>query len=287
MWWIFLSIVFASDINVLVIDTGASSKNIKAQKYLMNYDESLTDHGPAIINTILADNGNWLCDNVKIDVCVYTQNRDLISYIECLEKAKEKSYDIINMSLTGQGQLKQEKQLLIDITKNSIVVVAAGNNGIQVNGNEKQYPAVYLYEGLINFYVVNNLPSTTSNFGDYTITMNGENILTKDKDNNNVYMSGTSFSAARYTHAILQAWCKEEYENNSFDNEFSTSRRNRSIPSRIYRQGGKQFKSNENWGIGRSGAFSNKTRVFKSRSKKYQIEYKGGNKNFKGGKRKM
>ena len=269
MWWILMSIAFASDINVLVIDTGASSKNIKAQKYLMNYDESLDDHGPAIINTILSNSGHWVCDNVKIDVCSFKPGTHGTNYLDCLKKAKEKKYDIVNMSLNGIVVIEEEKRLIVDITKKSVVVVAAGNNGADINGNEKQYPSCYLYSGLKNFYVINNLPSKKSNYGDYTITMNGDNILTKDKDDKDIFMSGTSFSAARYTHAILHEWCRRGYGFNTVDNELSNTRRGGPKISSSSSYSRKQLRPNKHRFTGGSRSIPNKTGVFKSKTNRH------------------
>lgn len=204
MWWFFaISII---PINVLIVDTGLSPKNVEMLPYVTQYETTSSDHGPAITGLILSDQGDdWLCPRVKVDVCNFgpggkTQDK----YIQCLSWIKNKHYDYVNLSLSGWSPNKEEETALREISKNSVIVVAAGNDHKHI---KDVFPASYLYKGWGNYVVVTNLPSKSSNYGEETMNLPSQNIIVKDMNNNNIVMSGTSLSAARYTHKLLKTRC--------------------------------------------------------------------------------
>lgn len=102
--------------------------------------------------------------------------------------------DIINMSYTGQGFDEEEYKIITKLLKNNIkLVVAAGNDHINLDTNCIYYPACYdpriIVVGNLNN---NDKPTNTSNYGIYVKKWNqGMNI-----EAGGYKMSGTSQATA-------------------------------------------------------------------------------------------
>jgi hypothetical protein len=267
---LFLNIAFAREINVLAIDTGATKTNTDVIKYLRYYTESKVDHGPAMVHLILFDKQDPVCDNVKVDVCSFSSS---IDYLNCLKSAQNRQYDVINLSLNGEEELSGEKELLKELTKQSVVVVSAGNNAKSIDGDGDkkavQYPASYISEGWANFFVITNHPNSTSNYGERTINMKGANYPAKGLKNADIFVTGTSVSAARFTHLIIKKLCRGDYEFNFVDIRNGNATRDRSPFGTIRGNGRKQFKSQGYRKIRRGGFVSNKTRIYKIKYKRH------------------
>lgn len=207
---LFATILLAAPpIKVLIIDTGLSSNNKQILRYVSNYDNATMDHGPAVAGLVLSDETNdWVCNRVKVDVCNYhpDSNNTMEKYYSCLMWAINNNYDYVNLSLEGDNYSDQEEILLEKITHKSVVIVAAGNHSKEIS---KVYPAAYLYKGWGNYKVITNSPNPSSNYGKGTINLSSDNVKVFTMSNSFVKMSGTSMSAARYTHRLLKDKCNE------------------------------------------------------------------------------
>lgn len=207
--YIISSIIGLAPINVLIIDTGVNPKPYA--KYIRQADDQIGAHGHAVTGIVLSDQLNdWVCNRVRITVCA-TKPYDEGSYTSCLWKAAFGNYDIVNMSLYGasdgtSGWDKTEKILLTMLQKHSIIVVAAGNEHEHLT---RGLPAGHIVINDENFFVATNSGAPSSNYGWYphVVDVDGVDIRVLMLDDNVGYMTGTSMSAARYTHRLVQWGC--------------------------------------------------------------------------------
>lgn len=194
---------FLGMISVLIIDTGVNYNALFSPYVRYSEPTLVQDHGQAITGLVLSgENYEWVCPRVRVDVCSINSHE----YLFCLSWATMSHYDFINISLTGTDPIAKEKEYLEKIIKNTVVVVAAGNRGQHYR---TEFPGGYLTEGWQNYFVTSNLPSPSSNYGEGTVNVNGNHIEVWNRENKRIYMSGTSMSAALYTHKLLMEKCNE------------------------------------------------------------------------------
>lgn len=200
-------LAWLAPIHVLIIDTGM---NTSYQHYLGKVMTGWGDHGVVITSTVIADKGTDLvCHNVMVDVCAIDNKiNDDTSYIECLRWGYSQHYDFINISLSGYDNdlVGTEKYLLTTLAKDSKIVVAAGNEGVHLTS---VYPAAFAPEIRDNYYVVTNSTSRTSNYGWYenVIDVDGTNFISITRASTLASFTGTSISAARFTHKLIKERC--------------------------------------------------------------------------------
>lgn len=206
MWDIIMATTLVlNPIKVLIIDTGVDN-NKYYSPYLYKYEKATHYHGHAITGLILSGNLNdWVCKKVQVDVCD-SSGTTMEPYNNCLRWALDNTYDFVNISLSGTNYSFEEEMLLSLIKDKSVVIVAAGNDNTNILG---VYPAGYLYNNWNNFYVVTRPPGSASNFGFGTINVDGTNAKVLRLDGGIGTLSGTSASAALYTHSLLKQRCKD------------------------------------------------------------------------------
>lgn len=223
-------------IKVLIVDMGLSGMNTSLLPYVDSYEEATHFHGPAVTSIVLSDTGkDWVCRNVHVDVCNF--NGSTLKYYACLRAAIAGKYDYVNLSLSGTSTIPYEADLIEAIRANSIIIVAAGNDHKDIHG---VYPAAYLYSSFGNMFVVTNSASSLSNFGPGTVDRMGENIPALNQYNQSIRISGTSFSAARFTHELIQRRCRHDINPDNYFNGVTSAFR--PDASAIYRSRGKPRK---------------------------------------------
>jgi subtilisin family serine protease len=131
---------------------------------------------------------------------------DLDNELLALQAAIDNKADIVNFSGGGEGFNEQES-LLIKYNPDTTFVVAAGNNGLNLDlPNNEYYPASYFY---VNEIVVESTDSQgqLSTFSNYSIKIDdkelGENVLSYLPNGKTGYESGTSFSCAIVTGKLV------------------------------------------------------------------------------------
>lgn len=193
---------------VLLIDGAVeiNKDNAKYIKAIHSHKSTMhITHGTAMLGFILFDGYTTkpidpLCD---VDVTSCNMYAGELAYNGCLELAIKNKYDVVNMSFNGTKPYLSEYLMINKISKYSKVVVASGNEG---QPYENYYPAGYKARG-IDLFVIMNDTSKMSNYGPKLIKIDGTNK--RYRLNNKIQkMTGTSVSAARYSHKLLKDLCK-------------------------------------------------------------------------------
>lgn len=220
--------VSATEIKVLIIDTGIASTNFDLQQYtvkedVQKYPESYSDyngHGTHVASSIIKN----VCKEVKLYSCMYYSkwDSDDVNWnrlLDCYKRAQTEQFDYVNFSSGGSKPLTAEYENIRDILKpnKTVMVVSAGNDGVKL-GNPCWgfFPACYK---LKNMLVVGNVDENgprpynkapTSNYGLKDMKWaSGTRVLSGLPDNRIGYMSGTSMATANYTNYLLKERCKE------------------------------------------------------------------------------
>lgn len=102
---------------------------------------------------------------------------------------------LINMSLSGNLYIDEERQLIENaLASGVIIVVSAGNDGMELQYQCEIYPACYGYKHP-NFHVVAN----------YSKSSNTEGPITDVEDGNNIEAGGTIRTGTSQSAAVLSA----------------------------------------------------------------------------------
>jgi subtilisin family serine protease len=122
---------------------------------------------------------------------------------EAFEKALKLNVDIVNFSAGGTGSSIFEWDILKKMSfKNIIVVVSAGNQGLDLDQNCTYYPACYKLSNVVTVGSINsnNKRSTFSNYGKVvTISYYGEK-----QNYGGLTLTGTSQSTAHITGLLAK-----------------------------------------------------------------------------------
>lgn len=225
------------EVKVMVIDTGVDylnpiiGKHIpKEYKKIENYDNY--GHGTHVSGIVM----NGVCSQVKLIPCKFAESvTDSSSHIDrevaCLREAVRLNVDVVNFSGGGEGPDKREFYLLRQLgARNTVVVVAAGNNGQKLTldnhvtklgkklkngwykGRFYYYPASYKLKNLIKVssYYQNGDRVLSSNYS-YSkgfVKQDGSNVESYVPGGEKEYMQGTSQAAAKFTNRILKTICE-------------------------------------------------------------------------------
>lgn len=194
------NMLYANTLKVAVIDTGL---NLKYSKYAHLCSSGHKDFTGEGFNDTIGHGTNvtgLIVNTAKIeDYCIillkaYSVKRAYIT--EALEYAYSINVNVINISGGGFNPLEQERNIVEKILNSGItLVVAAGNNALDLDTNCNYYPACYDSR----IYVIGNY-SNSSNYGTVVDSYyDGEN-----KTAFGVTLSGTSMSTAIFTGYLLQ-----------------------------------------------------------------------------------
>jgi major intracellular serine protease len=212
------SISLARQISVLVIDTGVdlTHEEIRSHVNMANWNgnSDYTDfhgHGTHIAGLILKDT----CPQVELTSCKYYEleqdgKSNIDKTVTCFKQALIKHFDFINYSSGGQEFSQKEHDTLAKI-KNSLIVVAAGNDGHDLS-MWHYYPASYL---LPNEIAVGNLNGKVKNqSSNYNLEgmawEQGTNILSTYQGGRYGIMTGTSQATAIHTNRLIRSMCEKK-----------------------------------------------------------------------------
>lgn len=218
----------AEPIRVMIIDGGVDATHpllsrIKHIKHFSNEKlppTRLNNHGTHVAGLVIygpmkheADKSDELCKDIEVVSCqifIDNDNDAVEKEISCLEYAVNNNIKYINLSFGGSSPLNEERELLAKLSNNGTkIVAAAGNEGSNIDTNP-YYPASF-HKQIRNIFTIGNIEdngrwSSTSNYGNGVIKVKGVDLLSTvpagyDK------LSGTSMSAAAYTHKLLKEEC--------------------------------------------------------------------------------
>lgn len=197
------NVLAAKTLKVAVIDTGLDENYIKYTPLCETGHKDFTGEGLNDINghgtnvTGLIVTNSQTTNYCIVIIKAYAYRNGHRSYIpEALEYAYNIHANIINLSGGGPDQIERERNIVLKILNSKVVlIVAAGNDGIDLDQNCYYYPACYDSR----IYVVGN-NSISSNYGKYVdIVYDGNN-----KSAFGQTMSGSSQSTALFTADLLK-----------------------------------------------------------------------------------
>lgn len=209
---LFPSLLFAKTAKIAVIDSGLDDlTNVKLCK------DGLQDFTNTNMNSSYRKHGNNITHIItdgleKKDYCIYHlkyyKDYDLgplDNEVKAIDFAIKMKVDIINLSLSGPyGYATEFNVINKALAAGIIVVVAAGNDGFNLDEKCLAFPACYPFHN-DRFIVVSNSRGKTANHGKVAkFSVDGENIRA-----GNVTMSGSSQSTALVTHSIVKRLLKE------------------------------------------------------------------------------
>lgn len=220
---LFSTISFAKDpIRVVVLDTGLNPNDIRFKFHLCESghrdftNSSIYDnegHGTHVVGSIVkyAEKSNYCIIIVKFFNTHDTKDMNTMSSLMAMFYIKALEPDIVNFS-GGGGGFDLSEYLLLKSSKKTIFVVAAGNQGKNLDSDCYYYPACY---NLDNILVVGALGSNgkiwkSSNYGsvvDYY--EHGENIMSTTPNGSDETKTGTSMATSITTGKLIKLMDKE------------------------------------------------------------------------------
>lgn len=211
-------------VKIAVLDTGISKYhsdlNVKGGKSFIPYVHSFDDdngHGTHVTGIIGAQHNGFGVKGVAPDAEIYglkvlrkDGTGELTFVLEAIEWSIKNNIDIINMSLSFEGQSDILNTFISKaIDKGILFVASAGNDGgaVQTPAN---HPSVIAVSSINS---QNRISDFSSRGKEINVTAPGEIIASTYINNTYAYMSGTSM-AAPYVTGILSLY-KEKYPTHS------------------------------------------------------------------------
>ena len=189
-------VIKKNKVTVAVIDSGLNISDVEKSRIVGGYSFTDSDwktdengHGTDITKVILSNT----FDNVSVmplKIVGKDGTTNLESLLFAMRKAIDEQVNVINISLSGEGESKLLENLINEATsKNIIVNVAAGNDGSDEN---KFFPAnIKSAIAVGSLDKDNNIASFSNHGSDVDIYVNGVNVQVEEAE-----VSGTSMSTA-------------------------------------------------------------------------------------------
>lgn len=216
------SCAHAKDVRVLVIDSGVSVNHMFLLKYVEAgpYEDTLDDigHGTHVAG-IIAGSG---CPNLKIVSCkAFFKGHAVLNRVhDCLQKAIDNKFDIVNFSGGGESSDDEEYKLIKQISDKGTQINVAAGNGIPENHKKGKslgspcfgyFPACYTNIDNLNAVGSKSVADNISWFSNYGLIGEkweyGEDVYSTLPDNKYGRMSGTSMATAAFTMHMVQDMC--------------------------------------------------------------------------------
>ena len=224
-------------VNIAVIDSGCDIEHESLKNNIVGVrnftDEDNKDpnividrvgHGTHVCGIIAADGSNNSIIGVAPSANLYIlkaidgSGTGKVSWVvDAINYAVEKDVDIISMSLgMPKGDAKLERAIKTAISRNILVVCAAGNEG---DGNydvfEYSYPASYVDVISVGAVDKKGIPASFSNSNLVVdLVAPGVDIISTYPHNQFASLSGTSMAAPHVTGslALLKNWSRDEFQ---------------------------------------------------------------------------
>lgn len=218
----FISVIANADppLRVLVIDAG--TPEVPFNYPVMGKDISelpskdKLGHASCVYQMVITGQADGIaCLNMKVDWCTWYMGKATSPhyYYDCLRKAVDGKYDIVNLSINGTVYDPVEDSYIKQLRNRSMVVIAAGNNGCSAGLKEcSTYPALYSNGPNDSVLAIAALTKdgTRASYSNYdpkglTIDFLGEGYYSYNHATR--FMTGTSMAAALYSNKLIKEMC--------------------------------------------------------------------------------
>ncbi|PKM99724.1 MAG: hypothetical protein CVU78_04830 [Elusimicrobia bacterium HGW-Elusimicrobia-2] len=208
-------------VKVAVVDSGVDYKHSEIKRALIQTtgSEDIYGHGTNIAGIIGAETNNGegisgICWNgkkmvvkvipIKVTNGRYIKLEDMIEGLDAVIKEKP---EVINLSVVLDNSDRLKAVIDKAMEKGITIIASAGNDGIEINENNKKFHRVFpgAYGGVINVGAYNREGKRwkDSNYGEgIEIYAPGEDIYTTGLNNTYNSTDGTSMSAAIVTGIV-------------------------------------------------------------------------------------
>lgn len=182
-------------LKVVVIDTGAGSTT---QTCTTPPPDDVPYHGTNIVGIIEKTAGPSTLYCIEVRKVYFNGVFNLQAYLEVLST----DADIVHLSLSGTGYLREEVRLMrLLLDRGVLIVAAAGNDSLNLDNGCNVYPAC----ADPRIVVIGNGGSQTSNYGKpVDAYLNGQKVT-----GGGLTMSGSSQSAALFTGAVIKKYIEK------------------------------------------------------------------------------
>lgn len=206
-----ISSVHADMLRVGVIDTGLDLHDSRLSAHLCDTGhkdftgkglQDDEDHGTHIVGLIeqYAKDSNYCLVILKYYETI-PESSGAAWELAAVKEAVKQHLDLVNMSLSGDGYIPEEKRLLC-MSPETVFIIAAGNDGVDLDESPR-CPASY---GCANMLVVGSYHSAFSNYGKVvTAWENGEDVLSTLPNGETGHKTGTSQATAIRTGKLIYA----------------------------------------------------------------------------------
>ena len=199
---------------VMVVDTGfvpTEYTTHKVTSFVATDTFKGVGHGTAVTHTLLYGDiiggkpTSQVCKEVEVEICGYTTYYAPDVLISCLDRAIEKKFHYINMSIGGGPFTTQaERKAFLNAADKGITIVIAAGNGTLDLDKSCIYPQCLAKEH-------KNIIAVGSNDGTYTtgsFVKKGEAWAYAPASTGEVMrFAGTSLAAPKYLNRLLQDKC--------------------------------------------------------------------------------
>lgn len=205
VYFLFIPFSVYSQNTVLVIDTGYTKYVNKKMCKSGHKDFTKTSnnldklkHGTNVISIISKSTAKYCITSYK----AFDTGPSSIEYTKAIVSASFKKFDVVNLSIQGRGfDLLEKKAIERMLKKGTYVVVAAGNQGENLDKSCTIYPACYIkyFKKYKRFRVIGAKDLWLSNKG---------KLITDwelGKQQGKPLLSGTSQAAANYTKKLVDS----------------------------------------------------------------------------------
>lgn len=199
---------------VMVVDTGfvpTEYTTHKVTSFVSTDSFKGVGHGTAVTHTLLYGDiidgkpTSKLCKEVEVEICGYTTYYAPDVLISCLDRAIEKKFNYINMSIGGGPFTTQaERKAFISAADKGVVIVISSGNGKLDLDKSCIYPQCLAKEH-------KNIIAVGSDTGEYTtgsfVKRAEAWAYAPTSAGKVVRFAGTSFAAPKYLNRLLRDKC--------------------------------------------------------------------------------
>lgn len=208
-------------LRIAVVDTGLDLKDARFSKHLCQTGhknfvdgqglEDFLGHGTCVASIIqnYAGDSNYCLMIYKFYTPSSHSDLTVQREVQAFEEAVKNHADIINLSAGGSDENIAEREFIKKHPK-TIFVVAAGNEGENLDTGHSYFPASLAYENIFAIGAVDKDGKRvyTSNYGKNIHNEFGKDVSCLGPDNKTTVMTGTSMATGVFTGKLIDKFSK-------------------------------------------------------------------------------